>query len=87
MFWAGRSYSSVTPGYLKAGVLQNGKKAGEYQDMVYRTAVVDGVRLPMPGGGDVLCGQLPRRRGGIHLRPATAHLLRPAGPEAGGHQL
>lgn len=55
--------------------------------MVYREAVVVGVRLSLPGGGDVLCGQLPRRRGGLRLRPAAAHLLCPARPEAGGYQL
>ena len=39
------------------------------------------------GCADVLCGQLPRRRGCLGIRAAAADLLCPAGPEAGIHQL
>ena len=60
---------------------------GGSQDLFHREEVVDRGGLPGPGGSHVLGGQRPRRGGGLRRGPAAAHLLCPAGAEAGLHQL
>ena len=64
-----------------------GKGTADLQGILFAETVVDRWSVLMPGGGDVLLGQLPRSVRRLRHGQTAPHLLRPARSETGVHQL